>query len=108
MIRWGAVDIVDRDFDKLFFMTAPPLTRLLTLTCQISDLYDEYDSESGVSSMARTTGYTATAAAGLFLDGKFTDKGVFPPEKIGQAPGCYEYIIQYLEDRGVRYSTVES
>ena len=25
-----------------------------------------------------------------------------------QATGCYEYIIQYLEDRGVHYSTVES
>ncbi len=74
----------------------------------VSSLFDEYDPETGVSSMARTTGYTATSAAGLILDGVFTEKGVFPPEKVGQAPGCCEYMIQYLEDRGVHYSTVES
>jgi len=67
------------------------------------DLYDEYDPETGVSSMARTTGYTATAAVNLFLDGYFDEKGVFPPELIGGKDGCLAYILKYLSDRGVIY-----
>jgi saccharopine dehydrogenase-like NADP-dependent oxidoreductase len=70
-----------------------------------TDLYDEYDPETETSSMARTTGYTATAAASLFLDGLFSETGVIPPERLGQAPGCCEYMLDYLADRGVRYST---
>lgn len=68
----------------------------------IYDLYDEYDKVSGISSMARTTGYTATAAAELLLQGKFTSKGVFPPELIGKYPGCYDFILNYLKERNVK------
>ena len=73
-----------------------------------SILFDEYDPQTETSSMARTTGYTATAAANMFLDGKFSGKGIFPPEKVGQAPGCCEYMLAYLAERGVHYSTVEN
>ncbi len=45
----------------------------------VYSMFDEYNPETGTSSMARTTGYTATAAANLFLDGLFSEKGVFPP-----------------------------
>jgi len=45
----------------------------------ILNLYDEYNQETETSSMARTTGYAATAAANLFLDGLFTEKGISPP-----------------------------
>ena len=47
-------------------------------------MYDEYSTETETSSMARTTGYTATAAANLFLEGLFSEKGVFPPELVGK------------------------
>ena len=70
------------------------------ITC---DLYDEYSVNTQTSSMARTTGYTATAVANLFLDGIFSEKGVFPPELIGKYEPCYSYIINYLADRDVRY-----
>lgn len=70
----------------------------------VYDLFDAYHKESGISSMARTTGYTATAAANLFLEGLFTEPGVFPPELIGKHPGCFEYIINYLKLRGVNYA----
>ena len=43
----------------------------------VYNLHDEYCSETKTSSMARTTGYTATAAANMFLDGLFAEKGVF-------------------------------
>ncbi len=67
------------------------------------NLYDEYNPISQISSMARTTGYTATAAANMFLDGLFTERGVFPPELIGKHEACFDYILQYLKERDVHY-----
>lgn len=69
----------------------------------IFDLYDEYCRETKTSSMARTTGYTATAAASLFLDGLFEEKGIFPPELIGKHENCYNYILKYLAERNINY-----
>ena len=69
----------------------------------IYNLYDEYCPETQTSSMARTTGYTATAVANLFLDGIFTEKGIFPPELIGKYEVCFKYILNYLKDRNVVY-----
>ena len=69
----------------------------------IYSLYDEYDSASQTSSMARTTGYTATAAANLFLKGIFTEKGVFPPELIGKHEEVFHFVLNYLEERNVFY-----
>ena len=66
-------------------------------------MHDEYDSESGTSSMARTTGYTATAAANLFLEGLFSEKGVFPPELVGRHKACFDYFLNYLEERDIHY-----
>lgn len=93
--------------------TEPELTVMrVTLTGQNSlgqteeivyDLYDEYDPATQTSSMARTTGYTATAAANLFLDGLFTEKGVFPPELIGKQETAFAYILHYLKERQVIY-----
>ncbi len=72
------------------------------------NLYDEYNPISQTSSMARTTGYTATAAANMFLDGLFPAKGVFPPELIGREKACFDYILKYLEERDVYYvKTIE-
>jgi saccharopine dehydrogenase-like NADP-dependent oxidoreductase len=67
------------------------------------DLYDEYCSKTKTSSMARTTGYTATAAANLFLDGIFTEKGVFPPELVGKHKACFDYFMTYLKKRNIHY-----
>jgi hypothetical protein len=39
----------------------------------------------------------------MFLDGLFTEKGVFPPELIGNQKDCFEYILNYLNDRNVVY-----
>jgi lysine 6-dehydrogenase len=66
-------------------------------------LYDEYDQETGVSSMARTTGYTCTAAANLFLEGIFTEKGVFPPELVGKHKACFDFFMNYLKERNIHY-----
>lgn len=69
----------------------------------IYSMYDEYSPETGTSSMARTTGYTATAAANLFLDGLFGEKGVFPPELVGKHKFCFDYFFNYLEERNIKY-----
>lgn len=69
----------------------------------VYNLYDEYCPKTQTSSMARTTGYTATAVANLFLEGLFTKKGVFPPELIGKHEICFKYILNYLKDRNVNY-----
>ena len=69
----------------------------------VYNLHDEYCKDTNTSSMARTTGYTATAAANLFLEGLFSEKGVFPPELVGKHESCFNYFIKYLEKRGVHY-----
>jgi len=73
----------------------------------IYDLYDEYDDTENLSSMARTTGFTATAAANMLLDNVFKEKGMFPPELVGKQPQCFNYIIQYLKDRKINYIKTE-
>jgi lysine 6-dehydrogenase len=67
------------------------------------DLFDTFDAATGVHSMARTTGYTATAAIRLLANGMFTDKGVFPPELVGLRKPCVEFMRKELADRNVIY-----
>ena len=69
----------------------------------VYELYDEYCSKTKTSSMSRTTGYTATAAANLILEGWFDEKGVFPPELLGKHEKCFNFILNYLEERNVYY-----
>lgn len=68
------------------------------------DLYDQYDPLTQTSSMARTTGYTCTAAVNLITKGMFTEKGVFPPELIGDRKECFDFVLEYLKDRGVHWA----
>ncbi|MFZ4797632.1 MAG: saccharopine dehydrogenase family protein [Bacteroidia bacterium] len=69
----------------------------------VYNLYDEYCAKTQTSSMARTTGYTATAVANLCLEGLFANKGIFPPELVGKHQNCFHYIMKYLNERGVVY-----
>jgi len=70
----------------------------------IYNLHDEYCKKTNTSSMARTTGYTATAAANMFLEGLFSEKGVFPPEMVGKHEVCFKYILDYLAERNIHYN----
>ncbi len=69
----------------------------------VYDLHDRYDEATGISSMARTTGYACTAAAQLVLDGTYTAPGVSAPETVGGQPGCCDQVLSYLRDREVHY-----
>ncbi|MHA1222108.1 MAG: saccharopine dehydrogenase family protein [Candidatus Heimdallarchaeaceae archaeon] len=64
-------------------------------------LFDEYDKEKKVISMARTTGYTCTAAARLIKEGIFSQKGIIAPEILGMEEKAYDTIIQHLKERNV-------
>jgi saccharopine dehydrogenase-like NADP-dependent oxidoreductase len=63
-------------------------------------LLDRTDRTTGTLSMARTTGYTCTAVAHLVIEGKFSRKGICPPEFLGEQFGAIE---DYLKQRGVIY-----
>lgn len=72
------------------------------------DLLDRFDETSGVHSMARTTGYTATVAARMLARGLYADKGVFAPESVGRRPKCVEFLLAGLKERGIVYhETIE-
>jgi saccharopine dehydrogenase-like NADP-dependent oxidoreductase len=66
-------------------------------------LLDFYDHETKISSMARTTGYTCTAAVNLLAQNLFTEKGVFPPELVGKHKNCFDFVLDYLKERKVNW-----
>ena len=67
------------------------------------NLYDRTEKSSGTLSMARTTGYTCTAAVHLVMDGKYDRKGISPPEYLGEDENNFKFILNYLRERGVEY-----
>jgi lysine 6-dehydrogenase len=72
------------------------------------DLLDRFDEKTGVHSMARTTGYTATVAARMLARGIYAEKGLFAPESIGRRPECVEFLLDGLKKRGIVYhETIE-
>lgn len=73
----------------------------------ICELFDEYDRQTKTSSMARTTGYTCTAAVNLITNNLFNKKGIYPPELIGSDEECFHFILNYLKERNVIYNTSE-
>lgn len=69
------------------------------------NLLDRTDTKTNTLSMARTTGYTCTAVANLVLNGKFSRKGICPPEYVGADNDNFSFILEYLKERGVIYTT---
>ncbi len=67
------------------------------------NLYDRYDTASGIHSMARTTGFAATMAARLIAGGLYHEKGVSAPEFLGRNPVFVNYLLEGLRRRGVVY-----
>lgn len=72
------------------------------------NVLDHTDNESQTLSMARTTGYTCTAAAHLILENRFTRKGICPPEYLGEDEANFRRILDHLKARGVIYRELES
>jgi len=67
------------------------------------ELLDRTDPTTGATSMSRTTGYACTAAVHLLAEGRFTRKGVTPPEVVGAERECFDFLLAYQAERGVVY-----
>ena len=64
-------------------------------------LFDEPNLKENTSSMARTTGYTASATIDILAQNIFSEKGVFPPEMVGSKSKVVDYLMNHLKGRGV-------
>lgn len=64
-------------------------------------LHDGYDRPSGIHSMARTTGYFCTQVARAVLRGDIADKGIIPPEQLGQELHLWQPMLDGLAERGI-------
>ncbi len=71
------------------------------------DMHDKYCPDTDVTSMARTTGYTATLAIRMIADGLYVRKGISPPEYMGKYPECIDYMQKGLKKRGVNWHISE-
>lgn len=66
------------------------------------DLLDRYDPQSGLRSMSRTTGFSATSMLALMARELLSEPGVFPPEQLAQKPGLTEAFLAEYARRGVQ------
>jgi lysine 6-dehydrogenase len=71
-------------------------------------MLDRYDPVTRISSMSRSTGYVATATINMLAAGLFNEKGVFPPELVGKHKPCFDFVLAYLQDRGVKWDMKQS
>ena len=67
------------------------------------NLYDEYDPVSEIHSMARTTGYAASMAVRLLINGIYKETGITVPEFLGKNEAIVNFMLDGLKDRNVVY-----
>ncbi|PLX29822.1 MAG: saccharopine dehydrogenase, partial [Ignavibacteria bacterium] len=65
------------------------------------DLLDRFDHATGITSMARTTGYTCSVTARLVADGRYRRPGISPPEYLGAEQSSFDALMEGLHDRGI-------
>ena len=65
------------------------------------DLLDRTDPVTGMTSMARTTGFPCSIMARMLVDGTFAKPGVQPPERFADNDSVYERLLAELDSRGV-------
>jgi saccharopine dehydrogenase-like NADP-dependent oxidoreductase len=71
---------------------------------RVVDMVDRQDPVTGYTSMARTTGFTCTAAVRLVASGRFTRKGISPPEFIGLEAGAWDFVRHELAARHIVFN----
>ncbi|MBU1370314.1 MAG: saccharopine dehydrogenase NADP-binding domain-containing protein [Bacteroidetes bacterium] len=67
------------------------------------ELFDQYDMQTQTHSMARTTGYAATAALRLIASGQFNTAGIHLPEQIGKQASHVAFIREKLAERAIYF-----
>lgn len=65
------------------------------------ELFDRFDRASGIHSMARTTGYTATMLVRALARGLVAKKGIIAPERLGSEPAVFSFVTEGLKARGI-------
>jgi len=65
------------------------------------DLFDRFDPKTGIHSMARTTGYTATAVARALAQGLIKTTGIVAPEYLGLEPEIFNFVRTELAKRKI-------
>ncbi len=68
--------------------------------CVNYDMVDYYDEEKGITSMAKTTGYTAAIVARMVARGAITEKGIKWPVRIIKGK-LFDELLSSLGERGV-------
>ena len=64
------------------------------------DMVDFYDEEKGITSMAKTTSYTAAIVARMLGRGDISEKGLVPPARVIRGD-LFRHLLEKLADRGV-------
>jgi len=116
----GGVEVVPRDVtSKLLFdkwLQRPGDKDLTAMRIEVAgslggkdvsvryDMLDRYDEKTNTTSMARTTGYTCTAVVRAMLEGLVTAKGIVPPETVAVNKNAFDFVLERLDERGVRFS----
>ena len=88
-------------------VSQPALDRLAAVSGLTTEMADRFDRKTGLTSMARTTGYTCTAMVNAIAEGLFTEPGLSPPEIVGRSEECYDFIMDYLEKRGIHFEVTD-
>lgn len=109
-------DVTARIFERKLWM--PDVGDLLAMKIEVSGLLkgeektnayrlvDYFNHETGVSAMARTTGYTAAIVAGMLAKGMIPNKGVIVTEKLAIDPVFTEGLLSELRKRGVNVEEI--
>ena len=68
-------------------------------------MIDFFDEERGITSMARTTGYTAAIVGRMVARGDIQERGLVPPE-VAITGKRFERLISELADRGIKIQEI--
>jgi len=93
---------LENDFDQTIMRLEFSGIRNGNKIIETLDLFDRYDEDKKISSMARTTGFTCSAVAHMLLSGSFNKSGVFNLESFGDQPEAIDRILGYLSDRNIQ------
>ena len=69
-------------------------------------LYDETNLKENTTSMARTTGYTASAVVDILDQNIFVEKGVFSPELVGSRTKVVNYLLDHLKTKNIQIKKI--
>ena len=116
MVKVQGTDVMPKMVSARVFersLTKPEIGDLLAMMIEVNGVksgkskgfryhvLEYHDHETGVSAMARTTAYTASIVAGIFVDGGVQGKGVIPMERLGSDHEFVKKVFKEHKKRGI-------